>query len=160
MSVGKKRILCCAVVIFVILCVFTVVSYRTNIRLMPRVETFPYTPPIFWADEQLKWYLPREALFVNAKGHTVAYRIRERAGRFGREYFVQEVQLDIFLENGREEVREDGHIRVIAPDLEAWDNLVCGSSRFFAEGDAVVWVNPDSDRSGMVAACPRLNYLR
>lgn len=150
MSARKKRTLCCAVCIFVILCVFTIVSYRTNIRLMPHVKTFSYTPPIFQADERLKWYLPEEAFFVNAKGHTVIYRVKERVGRFGREYFVQEVQLDIYTENGQQEIREDGHIRVIAPDLEAWDNLVYRSSRFFAEGDAVVWVNPESDKSGIV----------
>lgn len=55
-----------------------------------------------------------------------------------------------YTENGQQEIREDGHIRVIAPDLEAWDNLVYRSSRFFAEGDAVVWVNPESDKSGIV----------
>lgn len=73
------------------------------------------------------------------------YRVKERVGRFGKEYFVQEIQLDIYSENGKTEVREDGDIRVIAPDLEAWDNLVYKSNRIFADGDTVVWVNPKLD---------------
>ncbi len=143
MSVRKRSILYCSLSIFIILCVFTAVSYRTNIRLMPHVETFSYIPPISQADERFKWYLPEESFFVNPMGHTVVYRVKERVGRFGREYFVQEVQLDIYTEKGQREIREDGHIRVIAPDLEAWDNLVYKSNRTFVEGDAVVWINPE-----------------
>lgn len=147
MSMRKKGTLYCSFAIFILLCTFTYVSWQTNLRLMPRVETFPYTPQVFLAGERLKWYLPEESLFVNALGHTVIYRVKERAGRFGREYFVQEVQLDIFSENGQGEIRADGHIRVIAPDLEAWDNVVFRSDRFFADRDAVIWVNPESDKS-------------
>lgn len=145
MSVRKKSVLYCAVGIFILLCVFTAVSYQTNIRLMPQVETFSYTPPIFRADERLKWYLPKESFFVNELGHIVVYRVKERIGRFGKEYFVQEIQLDIYSENGQTQVRDDGHIRVVAPDLEAGDNLVCKSNRIFADGDAVVWINPKLD---------------
>ena len=145
MSVRKKSVLYCTVIIFILLCVFTIVSYQTNIQFMPRVETFSYTPPIFQADERLKWYLPEESFFVNELGHTVVYRVKERVGRFGREYFVQEIQLDIYSDNGETEVREDGDIRVIAPDLEAWDNLVYKSNRIFVDGDAVVWENPKLD---------------
>lgn len=148
MSRRKKKTLCFSIGIFIVLCTLTFVSYQTNIRLMPKVETFSYTPPIFEADEKTKWYLPEESFFVNSKGHTVIYRIKDRAGRFGRDYFVQEVQLDIYFENGQKEIRKkDGHIRVIAPDLEAWDNLVYKTSDFFAEGDTVVWLNPESDQS-------------
>ena len=68
MSTRKKGTLYCSFAIFILLCTFTYVSWQTNLRLMPRVETFPYTPQVFLAGERLKWYLPEESLFVNALG--------------------------------------------------------------------------------------------
>ena len=73
MSRRKKKTLCFSIGIFIVLCTLTFVSYQTNIRLMPKVETFSYTPPIFEADEKTKWYLPEEAFFVNSKGDTVVW---------------------------------------------------------------------------------------
>ena len=78
MSTRKKGTLYCSFAIFILLCIFTYVSWQTNLQLMQRVETFPYTPQVFLAGERLKWYLPEESLFVNALGHTVIYRVKER----------------------------------------------------------------------------------
>ena len=140
----KKRFVLCCWYFYSIVCVYSCLVSNKYSIYAPSGDIFVYTA-YFQADERLKWYLPEESFFVNELGHTVVYRVKERVGRFGKEYFVQEIQLDIYSENGKTEVREDGDIRVIAPDLEAWDNLVYKSNRIFADGDTVVWVNPKLD---------------
>lgn len=129
---------------FLILLVCTVVSYRTNVRFMPRVRTVCFQTDIS-PKGRMMWYLPEKCIFYNTEGNEVAYRIRERTGRFGKECYAQEIPLEFYLVNGERQVRKaDGYIRVLAPGLEDQDDLVLESSRLLIAGETVQWVNQES----------------
>lgn len=141
MSIRKKIVLAFAVLSFLILAVCTIVSYQTSIRLMPQVKTIFFETEVS-SNGHIIWYVPEQCISCDTEGKDVVYRIRKRAGRFGAEYYVQEVPLEIYLVNGKRQVRNtDRYIRVLAPGLEDQDQLVLESSRFLTSGDIVQWMN-------------------
>lgn len=145
MSRRKKWTFAASAATLILLAVFTAVSYQNNNRLMPRVKTLT-----FHFDDSCKtdykWYLPEECIFSNAFGKSIVYRMKDRMGRFGKEYYVEEVELDIYRENGETQYREgDGHLRVEAPYIWEGDKIVLESDKFFVPKETVKWVNPESD---------------
>lgn len=145
MSRRKKWTFAAAAATLILLIVFTAVSYQNNNRLMPRVKTFT-----FRFDDSCKtdykWYLPEDCIMSDGKGNCKVYRLKDRMGRFGKEYYTEEVLLHIYSENGEKQYREaDGHLRVEAPEIWEGDKIVYECDQFFAPKETVKWVNTESD---------------
>lgn len=141
MSKKKKFALAGAVLTFLMLAACTVVSYQTSVRFMPKVKTISFQTDIS-PEGRISWYLPEKCIVDDPQGNGVVYRIRERTGRFGTEYYAQEIPLEFDLVQGEKQVRtSDGSIRVLAPGLDDQDHLVLESSRILTAGETVQWLN-------------------
>lgn len=146
MSKRKKIVLAGAALTFLILAACTIISYQTSIRFMPQVKTISFQMEVA-SNDRMMWFLPEKCILYDTEGNYVVYRIRERTGRFGTEYYAQEIPLEFYLVDGERQVREaDGYVRVLAPGLEDQDQLVLESSRLFTAGDTVQWVNQKSTK--------------
>lgn len=147
MSKKKKIVLIVSALLVIILAIFTVVSDKIYQIMLPKVETFPYKTSISVEEQRVTVFLPEESIMVNRKGHNVAYKLYERTARFHNEYYVQEVQLDIYYnDDGKQEIREeDGYIRVIALGLEEWDNIVKFTDKPLQDEETVSWLNPETN---------------
>lgn len=140
----KKMVFAWAALSFLILAVCTIASYQNSLRFMPQVTTVSFETKVS-PNGRMMWYVPEKCIFCDMQGNDVVYRICKRTGRFGEEYYVQEISLEIYLVDGKKQVRNaEGYIRVVAPGLEDQDQLVLESSRLLTAGDTVQWVNQKS----------------
>lgn len=146
MSKRKKRVLITSVCLGIILVVCTFVSFQVYKTLLPKVRTITHQVSDLGHlnIQRITWFVPMEAV-MSSEGHDVLYRVVERSGRFGEEYYAEEVPMDIFYENGEMEIREsDGYLRVVAPLLYSGEQVIVETSGPLKNGDTVLWINPQS----------------
>lgn len=147
MSIRKKTVLIVSVCVFVLLGLCTAVSFQVYKSMRPKVTTFSFEISDLGHLNimQLTWYLPPEAIFANTKGEMIAYRLEERSGRFGSEYFADEIPVEIYYEDGEAVTREeDGYIRVEAPLLQNGDDIIRGTDMPLKNNETVTWLNPET----------------
>lgn len=138
---GKKKVvLIISSCVFVLLAGCTVASFWIYDKNLPRVDTFYYRTAVQHDFKTIESYLPEESIALNSRGDTVAYRLQKRMGWFSEEFYVEEIPLDYYYEDGELVYREeDGYLRVVLRSLEEGDQIVKEPVPGLQDGLTVKW---------------------
>lgn len=136
----KKRIvLIISILVCLALAGCTAASFKIYEKNLISVITFYYKTDVDASKRVLAFYLPESSIAYNAKGETVVYRLQKRMGWFEEEYYVEEIPLDFYYEDGEKVYRRDGHVRIVVHSLEEGDQLVKRPQEGMRDGQTVKW---------------------
>lgn len=130
----KKIVRWFALIIFVLLIGFTVVSNLVYEALLPRVKICEFTASMS-AEGEVEYWVPKDCIFSGENNTVIMYRVAERSGLFDMEYYVEQIDGSILEE-------KDGQIKVRAPAMSTMETLVCYRDKPLTSGETVYWLNP------------------
>lgn len=132
----KKRIaiLIISGILLVSFVVLTIVSQKVYIALLPEVTTHTLRTSTSKDGVNERW-LPRECIRKNSRGEDAVYVVREREGRFRKEFYAEEVAVDV------KDTRDDGYVLVLAMVLGHMDPIIIKSNLPVSDQEAVKWTN-------------------